>query len=260
MTREDDGACNWGWALAHPGQPCFTHSCFFFFSKNFLGQREKSQEPSVYQASFYQICVKGQRGKIMGAKLHKQHLYFVWSQKRQPPHLPPTQALPSPNSTLGKEGTAHLQGVSLGPWQGAPCAQGHGVITEAGVPRSIQQHTQSTLEGRHGTPHCPATGRPPHPEQFRERLGRFPHHRHAPAGLRGDSQPRTGGLCVMMRRTRGQRQLGGKGGPCVTQDEWTLAWGTLRPMSSRGGRTPRGAGTRGSAQLSSALLRQVLQK
>lgn len=69
----------------------------------------------------------------MGAKLHKQHLHFVWSQKCQPPHLLPTQALPSPDSTLGKEGTAHLQGVSLGPWQGAPCTQGHAVITEAGV-------------------------------------------------------------------------------------------------------------------------------
>lgn len=151
---------------------------FFFSSKNFLGQREKSQEPSVYQASFYQICVKGQRGKIMGAKLHKQHLHFVWSQKCQPPHLLPKQALPSPNSTLGKEGTAHLQGVSLGPWQGAPCAQGHAVITKARVPRGIQRHSQSTRAGQHRTPHCPAAGRPPHPEQFRERLGHFPHHHH----------------------------------------------------------------------------------
>lgn len=107
----------------HPPGPTLLHSflLFFFSSKNFLGQREKSQEPSVYQASFYQICVKGQRGKIMGAKLHKQHLHFVWSQKCHPPHLPPTQALPSPDSILGKEGTAHLQGVSLGPQQGAPC-------------------------------------------------------------------------------------------------------------------------------------------
>ena len=70
----------------HPPGPTLLHSFlhFFFSSKNFLGQREKSQEPSVYQASFYQFCVKGQREKIMGAKLHKQHLHFVWSQKCQP--------------------------------------------------------------------------------------------------------------------------------------------------------------------------------
>lgn len=62
------------------------------------------------------------------------------------------------------------------------------------------------------------------------------------------------------RRVRGRRQLGGEGRPCITQDERTLAWGTLRPTSSRAGRTPRGAGTMGSTQLSSALLRHVLRK
>lgn len=118
---------------------------FFFSSKNFLGQREKSQEPSVYQASFYQICVKEQRGKIMGAKLHKQHLHFVWSQKRQPPHLPPTQALPSPNSTLGKEGTAHLQGVSPGALAGhAMCTRTRSHHGGRGPPRHPTTHTEHT--------------------------------------------------------------------------------------------------------------------
>lgn len=134
---------------------------FFFSSKNFLGQREKSQEPSVYQASFYQICVKGQRGKIMGAKLHKQHLHFVWSQKCQPPHLLPKQALPSPNSTLGKEGTAHLQGVSLGPWQGAPCAQGHAVITKARVP-AASNDTHRAHERDSTGPHTAPPRADPH--------------------------------------------------------------------------------------------------
>ena len=137
---------------------------FFFPSKNFLGQREKSQEPSVYQASFYQICVKGQRGKVMGAKLHKQHLHFVWSQKCQPltscqrrPFRPLTPLLgrkARPTSKecpwgLGRERHVHR-------YMRSSRRQGSG----PGSPTCGIQHTHSTREGRHRTPHRPLQADP----------------------------------------------------------------------------------------------------
>lgn len=139
---------------------------FFFSSKNFLGQREKSQEPSVYQASFYQICVKGQRGKVMGAKLHKQHLHFVWSQKCQPPHLPPTQALPSrlhswegrhgppPRSVPGALAGSAMYTGTCGHHGGRGPAQGH-------QPAASNTHTAHERDGT--GPHTVPCGQTPTP-------------------------------------------------------------------------------------------------
>ena len=62
------------------------------------------------------------------------------------PHLLPTRALPSTElHSLGREDSARLPGVSPGPREGVPCAQGH-TDTEAGVRGRVTnpQHVDDT--------------------------------------------------------------------------------------------------------------------
>lgn len=48
------------------------------------------QVPPIYQASFYHICVKGQKGKKWESGLQKQHLHFPGDPQARVPHLPST--------------------------------------------------------------------------------------------------------------------------------------------------------------------------
>lgn len=155
----------------HPtwADPASLILAFFFSSKNFLGQREKSQEPSVYQASFYQICVKGQRGKIMRLSFTSSIYIFVWSQKCHP--LTSRQHRPFHPLTpfLGRKSPAHLQGVSLGPQQERHVhrymrsSRGGRVRGPGHQPAASNTHRAHT--GQHRT-HPSPVGRPPHPERF----------------------------------------------------------------------------------------------
>lgn len=124
---------------------------FLQFSLNLL--REIRQVPSIYQASFYQICVKGWRGMKWESELQKQHLHFLGCLPPSPPiHAGPFR-LPRYTLIGRKTASAFLfpraplcrAGVSAGCCR---AREGGSVHAACGHPSRLSELWRQEVQGR----------------------------------------------------------------------------------------------------------------
>lgn len=146
-----------GWTLPRPAYSFIwpRHSFLPFFSKNLLVQREKGQVPAVYQTSFHQICVKGQRSRYGGLSF-KSSIYMVCVQISCPHLLPPR---PSRPLTCTLRGRRLALATRRAPGTGTP-----GTPRGPGLGQGPQPDYKPAASGPHTHTHTRARGTATEPQ------------------------------------------------------------------------------------------------